>query len=171
MLKWIEKLPLEVAQYIPEEYFGYGEYPQNLILEKNRIYTVKYSQKWGFLLNEYTKFLRQCLSDIAQVLNIAESGIFWWSEHYITLIPKKTMPLYELISAIDNCIQEFRKRHWYERFTVLPQYESITAGDLIEAKKIEKKAETLPGWAKELALIGGLTIIGAIAVKTLIEKV
>lgn len=171
MLKWVEKLPLEVAQYIPEEYFGYGEYPRNLILEKNRIYTVKYSQKWGFFLNEYTKFLRRCLSGIAQVLNIAETGLFYWSHHYITLIPKKTISLRELVLAIDNCIQEFRKRHWYERLTVLPQYESITAGDLIEAKKTEKKAKTLPGWAKELALIGGLTIVGAIAVKTLIEKV
>ena len=171
MLKWIEKLPLEVAQYIPEEYFGYGEYPRNLILEKNRIYTVKYSQKWGFLLNKYTEFLRQCLSDLAQVLNIAETGLFYWSHHYITLIPKRTISLRELISAIDNCIQEFRKRHWYERFTVLPQYESITAGDLIEAKKTEKRAATLPSWTRELALMGSLTVIGAVAAKTLIEKI
>jgi len=171
MLKWVEKLPLEVAQYIPVEYFGYGEISQNLILEKNRIYTIKYSQKWGFLLSKYTEFLRQCLSDIAQVLNIAETGIFYWAHHYITLIPKRTISLYELISAIDNCIQEFRKRHWYEKFTVLPQYESITIGGLIEAKKTEKKASTLPSWAKELALIGSLTVIGAVAAKTLIERI
>ena len=173
MLKWVDKLPLEVAQWIPEEYFGYGQVPSARVstLEKGRVYTLKYKYKWGFLLDDYTNFLKKCLSDIAHVITIAETGIALWSDHYITLIPKKTVSLAEMTDAIYQCFLKFKKQVPPYIIVMTPHFKEIYAGNFVEAKKEETKASVLPGWAKELALIGGLTIIGAVAIRSLMEKI
>ena len=102
---------------------------------------------------------------------IAETGLFYWSDHYITLIPKKTISLAEITDAIYQCFLKFKKQLPFYYIVLTPYFEEIYVGNFIEAQKEETKAEVLPGWAKELALIGGLIVIGAVTVRSLMEKI
>ena len=45
----------------------------------------------------------------------------------------------------------------------------VVTGDLVAMKRKEKEEKGFP-WYVDLVIIGGLTFVGAIAVKTLIEK-
>jgi len=177
MLKWVDKLPLEVAQWIPEEYFGYGQQDlSSLYLKKDNLYTIKYKCGWGWLrLADLSQFLRKCLSEdkkIARVINVAETGLFT-RDLYISVIPYKNLKLINFISYLNSCLSKFSKQSIAQKIFVFPycHYADIVEGDLISMKKKEKEEKGLPAWAEDLALIGGLTAIGIVAVKTLIEKV
>ena len=175
MLKWVEKLPLEVAQYIPVEYFGYGqENLYSLYLKRGNLYTIKYKCGWGWLrLADLSQFLKKCLSEeyqIAKVINVAETGLFS-RELYISIVPYKDIKLTNLISCLNTCLERFSKQSIFQKIFVFPycHYVDIVTGDLVAMKRKEKEEEGFP-WYVDLVIVGGLTFVGAIAVKTLIEK-
>ena len=171
MLVWSSKLPENVAKYLPLDLFtGYGQYPQ--YLEQGRIYTLKLDHcGWGFYLNKFRNFLNECLSDIAKVLSISETGLFYWKSDYITFAPIESISLSEFLKRLNLCIDKFAEP-WY---ILRPpcEFVSIASGGLVEIKQKEKEEEEKTGklsFFDKIGIISFLAILSSVAIKSLLEK-
>lgn len=149
---------------------GYGYISGYLVPEQ--LYTLKYTRSLGFFyLDEFETYLKWYIQKSANLISIIKSGEFP-EKIYITINPiVKNLTSDYIVKTIGEGIEKFRNKYTPIFAESNLSFVDILKGSGEEVKKKETEESKLPGWAKQLAIIAGVVVVGAVAIKSLIKKI
>lgn len=150
---------------------GYGYVSGNLI--KGQPYTLKFSASAGVFNNkEFEAYIKWYISKSANFVSMTITGFLPPKPVYITIVPiVDNLTSDYIIDIFNKGIDLFRKKYTPEWAISKLTYVDITTGTGTEVIKKEIEEGKLPAWGKDLAIIGGITVVTAIAIMSIIKKV
>lgn len=149
---------------------GYGYISGDLI--KGQPYTLKYTRSLGFFYyDEFETYLKWYIQNNATLVSIIKKGAFP-EDVYITIIPVvDNLTSSGIVNVINSGVNLFRKKYSPDWSISTFTFVDIISGAGVEVITKEGKEAGLPAWGKDLAIIGGITIVAAVAIMAIVKKV
>lgn len=148
----------------------YGYVSGNLV--QGQPYTLKFTDSPGVFNNkEFENYIKWYISKSANFISMTITGFIPPKPVYITIVPVvDNLTSDYIIDVFNKGIDLFRKQYTPEWAISKLTFVDIVPGTGTETiKKEEEKG--LPTWGKDLAIIGGITVVAAVVVLAIIKKV
>lgn len=142
-------------------------------LTKGQPYTLKFSASAGLFDNKaFEEHIKWYIQNSANFISMLVTEFLPPKPVYITIVPVvDNLTSAYLIDIFNAGIDSFRGKYTPKWSISNLTFIDITGGTGTEVVQKERVSIALPAWGKDLAIIAGVVLIGAVAVTTLIKKI